>query len=53
MVHERQADSSCRAAFNATYAQYLALKSIYEKSQYMMGGKLFSSRTVLELAQDL
>ena len=38
---------------NATYAQQLALKSVYEKSQYIMRGKLFFSRTVFELAQGL
>ena len=28
---------------NATYAQHLAVKPVYEKGQYIMGGKLFSS----------
>ena len=35
------------------YAQYPALKSVYGKSQSVIGGKLFSSyRTVFELAQE-
>ena len=39
---------------NPIYAQQLALKSVYEKSQSVIGGKLFtSSRTVFELAQGL
>ena len=36
------------------YAQHRALKSVYEKSQSLMGGKLFYSyRTVFELVQSL
>ena len=36
------------------YAQHLAMKSVYEKSQSVMGGKLFYfDRAVFELAQDL
>ena len=35
------------------YAQHPALKSVYGKSQSVIGGKLFSSyRTVFELAQE-
>ena len=36
---------------NATYAQDLALKSVYEKDnkEYAMGGKLFSSKIMFEL----
>ena len=39
---------------NATYhGQHPALKSVYGKSQSVIGGKLFSSyRTVFELAQE-
>ena len=38
----------------ATYAQYPALKSVYEKSQYVTAGKLFSSYSAMfELAQGL
>ena len=33
---------------NATYAQDLALKSVYEENQYIMSGKLFSSKTFSE-----
>ena len=38
------------AIINATYFQHLALKSVYEKSQCIIGGKSFSSRAVFELA---
>ena len=38
---------------NATYAQNSALKLVYEKSQYVMGGKLFSSYSTVQLAQGL
>ena len=34
---------------NATYAQHLALKSVYEKKQCIMSGKLFSSSYFLLL----
>ena len=34
---------------NATYAQHLALKSVYEKRHYVMGGKLFSSKVIFEV----
>ena len=35
------------------YSQHLALKSVYGKSQSVIGGKLFSSyRIVFELAQE-
>ena len=33
----------------ATYAQHLALKSVYEKKEYIIGGKLISCSTMLEL----
>ena len=38
---------------NTTYSQHLAVKSIYEKSRYVIGGKLFYSKTrvVLELVE--
>ena len=39
---------------NTAHAQYSPLKSVYGKSQLVIGGKLFSSyRTVFELAQGL
>ena len=34
----------------SSFVQHLALKSVYEKSQYIMGDKSFSSRTVFKLA---
>ena len=36
---------------NVTYDQHLALKLVYEKRQQKMSGKLFSSRTMFELAR--
>ena len=33
------------------YAQHLALKSVYDKRQYIMGAKLFYSKAVFELAR--
>ena len=38
---------------NAAYAQDLALKSIYEKKPIHNGCKLFSSRSLFELAHIL
>ena len=39
---------------NATYAQHPALKSVYEKIQYVIGCKLFSFySTVFQQAQGL
>ena len=55
LVHELRVMAAAELHVNATYyAQHPALKSVYEKSQSVMGGKLFSSyRTVFELAQGL
>ena len=56
LVHELRvmAAVSSYIHLNATYAQHLALKSVYEKNKYVMGGKLFSSyKTVFELVQEL
>ena len=56
LVHELRvmAAVSSYIHLNATYAQYLALKSVYEKNKYVMGGKLFSSyKTVFELVHEL
>ena len=38
---------------NATYSEHLTVKSIYENSRYVMGGKLFYSKTrvVLDLVE--
>ena len=53
LVHELRVMVAVELHLNAAYTQHLTLKSVYEKSQYIMGGKLFSSRTVFELGQDL
>ena len=43
MTHKhRVMAAAVKLHLNATYAQHLALKSVYEKRQYVMGGKLFS-----------
>ena len=34
---------------NATYAQHLALKPVYQNRQYVIGGKLSSSKIMVEL----
>ena len=53
LVHELKVMAAVELHVNATcYIQHTALKSVYEKSQSIMGGKLFSSyRIVFELAQ--
>ena len=54
LVHEIRKIAAVKLHLSATYTQCLALKSVYKKSQYVIGDKLFSSnRTVLELAQSL
>ena len=55
LLHELRVKPAVELHVNATYyAQHPALKSVYGKSQSVIGGKLFSSyRTVFELAQDL
>ena len=53
LLHELRVTAAVKLHLNSTYAQNLALKSVYEKSKYIIGGKLFSSKTVLQLAQDL
>ena len=51
LVHELRVMAAAELHLNVTYAQHLTLKSVYKKSQYIMGGKLFSTRTLFELAQ--
>ena len=46
MTHRVMA-AAVKLHLNATYAQHLALKSVYEKRQ--VGGKLFSSKIKFEL----
>ena len=54
LVHEIRKIAAVKLHLSATYTQCLVLKSVYKKSQYVIGDKLFSSnRTVLELAQSL
>ena len=55
LVHELRVMAAAELHVNATYyAQHPALKSVYEKSQPVIGGKLFSSyRTVFELVRGL
>ena len=43
LVHKLRVMAAVELHLNATYAQNFALKSVYEKRQYTMGGKLFSS----------
>ena len=49
MAHKRRVMAAVKIHLNATYAQHLALKSGFEKRQYEMGGKLFSSKIMFEL----
>ena len=55
LVHELREMVAVELHVNATYyVQHPVLKSVYEKSQSVTDGKLFSSyRTVFELAQCL
>ena len=54
LVQELRVMGAVELHLNATYAQHPALKSVYEKNQYVMSDKLFSSfRTVFELAYGL
>ena len=54
-MHELRVMASVKLHVNATcYAQHPVLKSVYGKSQSVLGGKLFSScRRVFELAEGL
>ena len=53
LVHKLRVIAAVELHLNATYAQHLELKSVYEKRQCItkMGGKLFSSGTIFELAR--
>ena len=55
LAYELRAMAVVEVHVNATYGvQHPALKSVYVKSQSVIGGKLFSYyRTVFELAQGL
>ena len=53
-MHKLRIMAAIELHLNATYAQHPALKSVYEKSKSIMGGKLFPPyRTVFKLAQGL
>ena len=43
LVHKLRVMTAVELNLNATYAQHLAVKPVYEKGEYIMGGKLFSS----------
>ena len=49
LAHKRRV-MAVKLVLNATYAKHLALKSVYDdekrQARYIMGSKLFSSRTV-------
>ena len=49
LVHKLRVMAAVELHLNATYAQHLALKSVYEKRHYVMGGKLFSSKVIFEV----
>ena len=52
-MHELRVMAAVKPHLYATCAKHLALKSVYEKSQYIKSGKLFLSRIVFEPAQGL
>ena len=53
-VYELRVMATVELHANTAHAQHSPLKSVYGKSQLVIGGKLFSSyRTVFELAQGL
>ena len=49
LAHKLRVMAAVKLHLNATYPQHLALESVYEKRQYIMDGKLFSSRIMFEL----
>ena len=49
MTHRVMA-AAVKLHLNATYAQHLALKSVYEKKANIMSGNLFASRIMFELS---
>ena len=48
LAHKLRVITAVKLQLNATYSQHLELKSVYEKRQYIMGGKLFSSKKMFE-----
>ena len=49
LAHKLGKTAAVKLPLNATHAQHLALKSIYQKRQNVMDGKLFSSKIMFEL----
>ena len=50
LVHKLGVMAAVKLHLIATYTEHLALKSVYEKRQYIMRGKLFSSKIIFELS---
>ena len=48
--HKLRVIAAVELQLDATYIQHFALKSVYEKRQCIMGGKLFSSKIMFELS---
>ena len=48
LAHKLRVIKAVKLQLNAIYAQHLALKLVHEKRQYIMGGKLFSSKKMFE-----
>ena len=44
LAHKFRVMEAVKLHLNATYAQHIALKLVYEKRQYIMGDKLFFSK---------
>ena len=49
LAHKLRVMVSVKLHLNVIYTQHFALKSVYEKRQYVIGGKLVSSKTMFEL----
>ena len=49
LAHKLRVMVAAKLHLNATYVQQLALKSVYEKRQHVIGGKSFSSKIMFEL----
>ena len=50
LVHKLRVIAAVKLQLDATYIQHFALKSVYEKRRWIMGGKLFSSKIIFELS---
>ena len=49
-MHKLRVMAAVKLHLGTTSAQHLALKPVYVKRQYIMGGELFSSKIMFELA---